>query len=62
MSGCGWWRRQQSTVKLYLQQQQKQVAAGFKRLASQLYQRLRVVAQDDVLAALDAALAAAAAQ
>jgi hypothetical protein len=38
-----------------------QVLPRYQRLASQLYERLRVVALDDVLPALDAALAAAAA-
>jgi hypothetical protein len=37
-----------------------QVLPRYQRLASQLYERLRVVALDDVLPALDAALAAAA--
>ncbi|WIA19876.1 hypothetical protein OEZ85_005776 [Tetradesmus obliquus] len=38
-----------------------EVLPRYQRLASQLYERLRVVALDDVLPALDAALAAAAA-
>jgi hypothetical protein len=37
-----------------------QVLPRYQRLASQLYERLRVVTLDDVLPALDAALTAAA--